>query len=82
MDHSMTNKSKDTMAEDVKIACENCIYWHNHHCENFSSKWMGMVTAKNQNCGSFKSKPKKIEEKKETQPKKNKTTESTEKISS
>jgi len=70
MDHSMTNKSKDTMAEDVKITCENCIYWHNHHCENFSSKWMGMVTAKNQNCGSFKSKPKKKEEKKETKSEK------------
>jgi hypothetical protein len=62
------------MAEDVKIACENCIYWHNRHCENFSSKWMGMVTAKNQNCGNFKQKPKK----KETKEDKNKTTKNTE----
>ena len=65
MDNPMTNKSKETMAEDVKIACENCLYWHSQHCENFSSKWMGMVTAKNQNCGYFKPKPKKKEEKKD-----------------
>ena len=58
------------MAEDVKIDCENCIYWRNHHCENFSSKWMGMVTAKSQNCGYFNPKPKKKEEKKETELKK------------
>ncbi len=58
------------MAGDVKIACENCIHWHNHHCENFSSKWMGMVTAKSQNCGYFNPKPKKKEEKKETELKK------------
>ena len=58
------------MAEDVKVACENCIYWHNHHCENFLSKWMGMVTAKSQNCGYFNPKPKKKEEKKETELKK------------
>lgn len=65
------------MSEEVKIACENCIYWHNRHCENFSSKWMGMVTAKNQNCGNFKQKPKKKEEKKEPKSEKDKTTEST-----
>ncbi|MBN2017352.1 MAG: hypothetical protein JW794_04380 [Candidatus Cloacimonetes bacterium] len=54
------------MVEDVKIACENCTFWCNYHCENFSSKWMGMVTAKKQNCGFFNPKPKKKEEKKET----------------
>ncbi len=62
------------MADDVKIACENCIFWKNRHCDNFSSKWMGMVTTKNQNCGYFSLKPKKKEEKKE-----NKTDKSSEK---
>ncbi|MCK4357954.1 MAG: hypothetical protein KAW92_04300 [Candidatus Cloacimonetes bacterium] len=50
------------MSEQVKIICENCIYWKNIHCENFSSKWFGMVTSKSQNCGHFKAK--KIEKKK------------------
>ncbi|OPX26350.1 MAG: hypothetical protein B1H05_02425 [Candidatus Cloacimonas sp. 4484_140] len=68
MDHSMTSKSKETMAEDVKIACENCTYWHNHHCENFSSKWMGMVTSPHKNCGQFKAK--KLKKKKEDNKKK------------
>jgi len=51
------------MADQIKIACENCIYWKNVHCENFSSKWFGMITSKSQNCGQFK--VKKIEKKKE-----------------
>jgi len=58
------------MSDDMKITCENCTFWHNHHCENFSSKWMGMVTTKDQNCGYFKPKPKKKEEKKETKTEK------------
>jgi len=60
------------MVEDVKVACENCIYWHNHHCENFSSKWMGMVTAKDQKLRIFQTKAKEEKKrKKETESKKN-----------
>lgn len=42
------------MASDIKIQCNNCLYWKNRHCENFSSKWFGMVTLASQNCGQFK----------------------------
>ncbi len=51
------------MTEQLKIECQNCIYWKNNHCENFSSKWLGMVTARSQNCGYFKAK--KVEKKKD-----------------
>jgi len=44
------------MSEDMKIECQNCVFWKNHHCENFSSKWMGIVTSPQQNCGYFKAK--------------------------
>jgi len=49
------------MTDQIKIVCENCICWENQHCENFSSKWFGMITSKSQNCGQFKAK--KIEKK-------------------
>lgn len=41
------------MGDDIKIQCKNCLYWKNRHCENFSSKWFGMVTGDYQNCGQF-----------------------------
>ena len=57
------------MPEDIKIQCENCVYWKNHHCENFSSKWFGMLTSNLQNCGKFKYK--KVNKKKEKNKKEN-----------
>lgn len=59
------------MSEDIKIFCKNCVYWKHKHCENFSSKWMGMVTSPNQNCGQFKPK-KQPKKKKEEENKKDK----------
>jgi hypothetical protein len=42
------------MASDIKIQCNGCVHWKNRHCENFSSKWFGMVTTASQCCGQFK----------------------------
>lgn len=46
------------VSEQIEIICKNCIYWKNKHCEKFSSKWLGMITSKSQNCGHFKAKKK------------------------
>lgn len=64
------------MSDDVKIECQNCVFWKSRHCDNFSSKWMGMVTSPTQNCGKFKPKKQKKEDKK-TKQKDNKKEENT-----
>ncbi|MBC8313033.1 MAG: hypothetical protein H8E33_02155 [Candidatus Cloacimonetes bacterium] len=63
------------MSDEMKVACENCTFWKNRHCENFSSKWFGMVVSKMQNCGKFKAKKIEKKEKQNTKKIKNKLSE-------